>query len=121
MKTRRANGSKTQAAPRLPEVVDFESFLDPEQLDKVGFEQRDGKLRIILAALIRDLAAPMIERALDPLLARNGLTRSDIRFWVAHPGGRKVIDNVQKQMGLTSSDTRGEQVYIAANEVNVQH
>ena len=101
LKTRRANGSKTQAAPRLPEVVDFESFLDPEQLDKVGFEQRDGKLRIILAALIRDLAAPMIERALDPLLARNGLTRSDIRFWVAHPGGRKVIDNVQKQMGLT--------------------
>jgi hypothetical protein len=27
----------------------------------------------------------------------------------------------QKQMGLKSSDTRGQQIYIAANQVNVQH
>ncbi|HEV2492242.1 MAG TPA: type III polyketide synthase [Terriglobia bacterium] len=91
---------------RLPQIVDFESFIDPGQLDKVGFEQRDGKLRIILAALIRDLAAPMIARSLDPLLERNGLARSDIRFWVAHPGGRKVIDNVQREMGLTDEQLR---------------
>jgi len=91
---------------QCPEVIDFESFLDPEQLDKVGFEQREGKLRIILAAEIRDLAAPMIERVLNPLLERNGLCRSDIRFWVAHPGGRKVIDNVQATMGLTDEQLR---------------
>src|SRR5947208_5581788 len=100
------HGPNGNDAARLPEVIDFESFLDPEQIDKVGFEQREGKLRIILAALIRDLAVPMIERALDPLLGRNGLTRPDIRFWVAHPGGRKVIDNVQKQMGLTDEQLR---------------
>jgi predicted naringenin-chalcone synthase len=91
---------------RFPEVVDFESFLDPEQLDKVGFEQREGKLRIILAAEIRDLAAPMIERVLNPLLERHSLSRSDIRFWVAHPGGRKVIDNVQAALGLTDEELR---------------
>lgn len=93
-------------ATQFPTVEDFQTFLDPEQLDKVGFEQRDGKLRIILAAQIRDLAAPMIERALDPLLERNNLRRSDIRFWVAHPGGRKVIDNVQKHLGLTDEQLR---------------
>src|SRR5256712_2740757 len=100
------HGPNGANAARLPEVVDFESFLDPQQIDKVGFEQREGKLRIILAALIRDLAVPMIERALDPLLERNGLTRPDIRFWGAHPGGRKGIDNVQKQMGLTDEQLR---------------
>jgi len=86
---------------RLPEVVDFQTFLDPGQLDKVGFEQREGKLRIILAAEIRDLAAPLIEKSLTALLKRHGLTAKDIRFWVAHPGGRKVIDNVQVQLGLS--------------------
>lgn len=91
---------------RLPQIVDFESYLDPEQLEKVGFEHRDGKLRIILAAEIRDLAAPMIERALTPLLERHRLSRSDIRFWVAHPGGRKVIDNVQAATGLTDEQLR---------------
>jgi predicted naringenin-chalcone synthase len=95
------------AAPAaLPQVVDFQTFLNPEFLDKVGFEQREGKLRIILAAEIRDLAAPMIEKALLPLLARHGLAREDIRFWVAHPGGRKVIDNVQKHFGLSDEQLR---------------
>ena len=98
----------TEGSPtsRFPEVVDFESFLDAEQIDKVGFEQREGKLRIILAAEIRELAAPMIERALEPLLKRHGLAHSDIRFWVAHPGGRKVINNVQKHLGLTDEQVR---------------
>jgi polyketide synthase Type III len=90
----------------FPEVLDFESFLNPDYLDKVGFEQREGKLRIILAAEIRDIAAPMIEKALGPLLERNGLTRGDIRFWVAHPGGRKVVDNVQKHFGLSDEQLR---------------
>ena len=91
---------------RLPAVVDVQSYLDTDQQDKVGFGQREGKLRIILHASIRDLASGMIERAVDPLLERNGLGREDIRFWVAHPGGRKVIDNVQKQLGLTDPQLR---------------
>jgi alkylresorcinol/alkylpyrone synthase/polyketide synthase Type III len=98
--------TESKNGARLPEVVDFESFLDPQQLDKVGFEQRQGKLRIILAAEIRDLAAPMLERALSPLLERHGLERSDIRFWVAHPGGRKVIDNVQAALELSDEQLR---------------
>ncbi|MBZ5561369.1 MAG: type III polyketide synthase [Acidobacteriia bacterium] len=90
----------------FPEIVDFQSFVNPEYLDKVGFEQKEGKLRIILAAEIRDIAAPMLEKAATPLLARHGLRREDIRFWVAHPGGRKVVDNVQKHFGLTDEQMR---------------
>src|SRR5258708_26211141 len=48
----------------------------------------------------------MIESAVDALLARNGLRRADIRFWVAHPGGRKVLDNVQRHLGLTDEQLR---------------
>ena len=65
-----------------------------------------GKLRIILALEIRDLAAPLIERSLDALLLRNGLRREDIRFWVAHPGGRKVINSVQEKLGLSDEQVR---------------
>src|SRR5580658_2299037 len=32
-----------------PAILDFESYIDSEHLDKVGFEHRDGKLRIVLA------------------------------------------------------------------------
>lgn len=95
-----------QGAPNAPAVVDFESFIETDHLDKVGFDSSSGKLRIVLANAVRNLAGPMIERALDALLERNDVCRSDIRFWIAHPGGRKVIDNVQQHLGLTDEQLR---------------
>jgi predicted naringenin-chalcone synthase len=63
-------------------------------------------MRIILANEVRRLAGPLIERALHALLKRNRLNRADVRFWVTHPGGRKVIDNLQKHLGLTDEQLR---------------
>jgi predicted naringenin-chalcone synthase len=99
-------GTGPSREPRYPEVLDFESHLDPGQLDKVGFDHQQGKLRIVLSNEIRNLAAPLLERALSALLQRHSLRRSDVRFWIAHPGGRRVIDNVQKELCLTPSQTR---------------
>ena len=98
--TSRANGF------RGPRIVAFQSVLDPGQLDKVGFEQREGKLRIILAAEIRDLAGPIIERCLEGLLAPQGLRKEDVRFWVLHPGGRKVLDAAAAYLGLSEEHLR---------------
>jgi hypothetical protein len=89
-----------------PTVLNCESYVASEHIDKVGFEHKDKKLRIILANEIRRLAGPLIERALDALLKRNRLNRTDVRFWIAHPGGRKVIDNLQKHLGLTDEQLR---------------
>lgn len=89
-----------------PEIVDFETFLDTKQIEEVGLQHKDGKLRIVLGASIQHLAGPMIETALQQLLRRHGLAQSDIRFWVVHPGGRKVIDNVQKHFGMTDDQLR---------------
>lgn len=91
------------AALRYPEIVDFETFLDVEQIEEVGLSHRDGKLRIVLGASIHKLAGPMIEKALQRLLPRHGLSMSAIRYWVMHPGGRKVIDGVQQYLGTTDA------------------
>jgi len=89
-----------------PQVIDFETFIDTEQIDEVGLQHRTGKLRIVLGASIQHLAGPMIEKALQQLLQRHGLSRSLIRFWIVHPGGRKVIDNVQKHFRMSDSQLR---------------
>jgi polyketide synthase Type III len=89
-----------------PEIIDFETFLDTEQIEEVGLRHKEGKLRIVLGASIQHLAGPMIETALQQLLRRHGLAQSDIRFWVVHPGGRKVIDNVQKHFDITEDQLR---------------
>ncbi|HEX9764775.1 MAG TPA: type III polyketide synthase [Candidatus Acidoferrales bacterium] len=87
-----------------PRVVDFASVLDTNCQSSVGFEQRQGRLRIVLAPTIRDLAPPIIEKVLDELLPRNGLSRGDVRHWVLHPGGRRVIDRVQAALGMSDAD-----------------
>jgi polyketide synthase Type III len=98
--------SKSERPGLRPAVLDYESCIASEHIDKVGFEHKDDKLRIILANEVRLLAGPLIERALDALLQRNRLSRADIRFWIAHPGGRKVIDNLQQYLGLTDEQFR---------------
>lgn len=89
-----------------PSVIDFETFLDSEQIGEVGLQRRNGKLRIVLGASVQHSAATMIESTLRPLLQRHGLSQSQIRFWVVHPGGRKVIDNVQRHFGMTDEKLR---------------
>ena len=89
-----------------PEVIDFETFIDTERIEEVGLQHRHGKLRIVLGVSIQHLAGPLIETALRQLLQRHGLCISDIRFWVVHPGGRKVLDNVQKHFGMTDAELR---------------
>jgi len=86
-----------------PTIVDFASFVDPEHLDLVGLEHRNGKLRIVLGAEIPEVAFSLIQGALTPLLERHGLSQSDIRFWVTHPGGSKVLVNLGRQLGLADS------------------
>ena len=49
------------------------------------------------------MAFSLIQGALTPLLERHGLSQSDIRFWVTHPGGSKVLVNLGRQLGLTDS------------------
>ena len=87
-----------------PSLAGFASVLDTSCQDLVGFEQRQGRLRVILAPTIRDVAPIITERVLNDLLSARGLERKDIRFWLMHPGGRKVIDRVQTALGLSDAD-----------------
>jgi predicted naringenin-chalcone synthase len=98
--------SGSVATSGYPRIVDFQSFLDPEQLALVGMTHRNGKLRIVLGAEVPELAFSLVRGALTPLLVRHGLRQSDIRFWAIHPGGSKVLDTLQKQLGLTDADLR---------------
>jgi polyketide synthase Type III len=99
-------GAESKAERAYPQVIDFESFLDTDQIEQVGLQHKDGKLRIVLGTSIQHLAGPMIETALQQMLRRRRLSQSDIRFWVVHPGGRKVIDNVQKHFGISEDQLR---------------
>lgn len=77
-----------------PAIAGFASHLAPEHAGLVGFEQRDGRLRVLLSKEIRHLAGPLAVASVGALLAAAALSQQEIGEWIVHPGGPKVLDNV---------------------------
>jgi predicted naringenin-chalcone synthase len=47
-----------------------------------------------------------VESTIDGLLSGAGLRRSDIAHWLVHSGGKKVIDAIRVNLGLSAHDLR---------------
>jgi predicted naringenin-chalcone synthase len=82
------------------------SLLNPQDRDRLRFEQKDGYLRNILTPEVPALAAQYVSTVLDDTLARNRVTRSQISGWVLHPGGRDVLLAMREKIQLSGHDVR---------------
>jgi polyketide synthase Type III len=91
-----------------PALVRFSSHLIPDASDAMRYDWDDAQNRF---SFYLDPAIPYVvgseaECAVERLLADTGLVRSDITHWIVHSGGRKVIDAVRVNLGLTRYDLR---------------
>lgn len=76
------------------------NVLFPDTVDIMGFDLRTEGFKIILSPRIPMLVAKNLRAEVDAFLARQGRTLSELEFFVAHPGGTKVLDNVRDTLGL---------------------
>ena len=63
-------------------------------------------LRNILTLPVPKLAGMHARAVLDDVLEREGLPREAIDAWILHAGGRKVLDELQRSIGLSSDEIR---------------
>ncbi len=91
-----------------PALLRFSSFIIPEAVDAMRYDWDDshGKYSFYLDPDVPYVVGAHAELALDRLLEGTGLRRSDISHWVVHSGGKKVIDSVRVNLGLTRHDVR---------------
>ena len=75
-----------------PEVLDTRSRLYPDTERAMGWDVGSTGLRIVLDVAIPTLVRTHVRADVDRFLADHGLTRADIGWWVAHPGGPKVLE-----------------------------
>ena len=57
-------------------------------------------MRNVLSRQVPDLAAKHAEHVLAGVLARSGITRSQIATWILHAGGRDVLQAISARLGL---------------------
>jgi 3,5-dihydroxyphenylacetyl-CoA synthase len=89
-----------------PVIVDFESHIISEAIDAMKFELEDNKLSFYLDRDIPYVIGANVEKPVKRLLGRNNLKYRDIDHWVVHSGGKKVIDAIEYNIGLTDYDVR---------------
>lgn len=87
--------------PRHPEVKDIHTVLDTRYLGDLGYTWRNGRLRLLLSPKVPKVAPTLAERAVKEMLAKHGLKVEDIRYWVVHAAGLSILDDIQKNLGLS--------------------
>ncbi|WP_431926104.1 3,5-dihydroxyphenylacetyl-CoA synthase DpgA [Micromonospora wenchangensis] len=86
-----------------PSLLRFASCIIPEAIDAMRYDWDDhqGKFSFFLDREVPYVVGAHAEEVVGRLLAGTGLRRSDIAHWVVHSGGKKVIDSVMINLGLT--------------------
>lgn len=104
---RRARRMGIDAGPtRAPAVVATTSRFYPDTERVMGWDVGDGGFRIVLSADVPALVEAHLGDDVRGFLEEHDLKPGDVAAWVAHPGGPKVLEAMQRTLDL-SEDALG--------------
>jgi alkylresorcinol/alkylpyrone synthase len=76
------------------------TVLVPEGARHLGYELRDGGLRVILSRELPDVVEVHLRGAVETFLEEAGLRLTDLDAVAAHPGGPRIVDAIQRALHL---------------------
>jgi alkylresorcinol/alkylpyrone synthase len=83
-----------------PRVVASQAVFYPDTERIMGWDIVDTGFKVVLSAKVPQLVRENVRANVDGFLAAHGLTRADIRHWVAHTGGPKVLEAFAESLEL---------------------
>jgi alkylresorcinol/alkylpyrone synthase len=87
-----------------PKILATRSVFYPSTEDMMGWNISEKGFRIILSTEVPNLIRQNLGRDVDAFLADNGLQRSDLKSWVLHTGGPKVLDATATRWDCTTDN-----------------
>jgi alkylresorcinol/alkylpyrone synthase len=83
-------------------IEHYGTRLIPQGATQLGYELRDGGLRVVLSRELPQVVEAHLGAAVDSFLEGAGITLADIDLVAAHPGGPRIFDAVQRALKLPS-------------------
>ena len=83
-----------------PAVLESRSHLYPDSLRTMGWDVGATGLQLVLSPDVPEVVSKHLPGDVANFLAPHDLTADDIRTWVSHPGGPKVIEAIVSSLGL---------------------
>jgi alkylresorcinol/alkylpyrone synthase len=94
----RAPGGVPQPAPTL---VDSMCHLYPESQYLMGFTLKDGGFHIVLDRDVPHALKGNVRPLVEKLCQKNGIAIEDLKFCALHPGGRRILEDLDADLGLS--------------------
>ncbi|MEO8446902.1 MAG: 3-oxoacyl-[acyl-carrier-protein] synthase III C-terminal domain-containing protein [bacterium] len=91
------NKSKDDVSVR---IIDSQSRIYYDSLDIMGWDFPDEGFRVIFSRDIPTVVRENVRKDVDAFLKKNGLNISDIKNFVTHPGGTKVINAYMEALNV---------------------
>jgi polyketide synthase Type III len=91
-----------------PRILSFASHIITDAIGAMRYDwdSAQGKFSFFLDPDIPYVVGAHAELVIGRLLNGTGLRRSDISHWLVHSGGKKVIDAIRVNLGLSRYDVR---------------
>jgi alkylresorcinol/alkylpyrone synthase len=86
-----------------PAVLEHRTVFRSEHIDAMGFEYPGGRPRVILSKDVRRIGSGMMAEMAHVLMDAHGLKREDVRYWILHSAGRRVLDRTRALLDLDES------------------
>ena len=91
---------------RGPKILVSETYTFPDSLGAMGFDLRDSGFHILLAKDVPEMIGGKIGGLVRSFLERHGRKREEIKGWILHPGGARLLGNIEAELGLCKCDTQ---------------
>ena len=87
-----------------PEILATKSILYPNTERVMGWDISEKGFRIVLSPEVPDTVLRHLGEDVDQFLAEQGLCRKQIKSWVMHTGGPKVLEATATALGITEKE-----------------
>jgi predicted naringenin-chalcone synthase len=92
-------GDRPAARPS-PILIDSRTHLFPRSHHLMGFELKDGGFHIVLDREVPEALRGKVKPLVDAFLEMHGLSIADVGFTVIHPGGRRILEDLESELGI---------------------
>jgi alkylresorcinol/alkylpyrone synthase len=87
-------------SPRGPRILATRSVFYPDTERVMGWDVVDSGFKVVLSARVPEIVREHVGGDVDAFLGERGLARRDIRHWIAHTGGPKVLQAFEGALEL---------------------
>ncbi|MBM6619307.1 type III polyketide synthase [Bacillus suaedaesalsae] len=97
---------QNEVTKAFPSIVDTQSTLMPNSEEVMGWDIKNEGLFVIFSKDIPSIIKSWLKPNVEKFLEKHQLKLADIQHFIAHPGGKKVIEAYEESLGFGKEKTK---------------